>query len=375
MKISIYIHIPFCVRKCLYCDFLSFSATAEVYETYVNALIKELIYRSPDYFEYEVESVFFGGGTPSVLPGKDIRRIMETINTHYDVSPDCETTIEINPGTVTEFDGKLDEYKACGINRLSIGLQSANDSELQALGRIHTVADFEKLWALAHMKGFDNCNIDIMSAVHTQTVESYLNTLEYVCSLEERPTHISAYSLIVEENTPYATMNLMLPSEDDERKMYSLTKERLSKYGYRRYEISNYSLPGYECYHNTVYWKRGNYVGFGLGASSMVENIRWKNTPYLQNYIDEDFDHFESEVLSRESQMEEFMFLGLRMSEGVTVSEFENYFNKSFPKQYFDVVEKNKKLGLIEVYNNDRIMLTDKGISVSNIIFSNFLID
>lgn len=375
MKISIYIHIPFCVRKCLYCDFLSFSATEEVYETYVNSLVKEIIYRSVDYFEYEVESIFFGGGTPSILPAGHISKILEAIYTHYDVSPSCETTIEINPGTISENDGKLDEYAKAGINRLSIGLQSANDEELRLLGRIHKVTDFEKLWEMVHRKGFNNCNVDIMSAINNQTTESYKNTLEYVCNLDPKPTHISAYSLIIEENTPYATMKLNLPNEDDERYMYVMTKQILSQYGYNRYEISNYALDGYECYHNKVYWNRGNYVGLGLGASSMVENVRWKNTPYLQNYIDEEFIHFEDEVLSIKSQMEEYMFLGLRMSKGVTVAEFEEYFGCEFPKEYWEVVQKYKKLGLIMVYDNNRIMLTDEGVNVSNVVLSEFLFD
>ena len=375
MKISIYIHIPFCQRKCLYCDFLSFSATKENYKTYVNALIKELIYKSADYFEYEVKSIFFGGGTPSILEGKDICRIMETVRTHYNVSDDCESTIEINPGTITEEDGKLDAYLSCGINRLSIGLQSANNSELASLGRIHTVEDFEKLWTMVHEKGFANCNVDIMSAIHTQTIESYAKTLNYLCTLSYKPTHISSYSLIVEENTPYATMNLELPDEETEREMYCLTKNVLSQYGYNRYEISNYALEGYECYHNEVYWQRGNYVGFGLGASSMVENVRWKNTSYLQKYTDGEFGRYECEVLPVESQMEEYMFLGLRMSRGITITEFEKEFGRKFPKEYREVVSRYESLGLMEVYNNDRIMLTDEGVNVSNTIFADFLFD
>lgn len=341
----------------------------------MDALIKEIVLKSADYFEYEVASVFLGGGTPSILDGEDIRRIMDALNTHFALSDNCETTIEINPGTITVGDGKIENYKTAGINRLSIGLQSAIDSELRALGRIHTLEDFEKLWSMVHEKGFMNCNVDIMSAVHTQTPDSYRKTLEYVCNLKDKPTHISAYSLIVEENTPYANMDLILPSEEEERTMYSLTKEVLASYGYHRYEISNYALDGYECFHNKVYWKRGNYVGLGLGASSMVENIRWKNTSQFSDYINGKFERYENEILSVEAQMEEYMFLGLRMSCGVSINEFEKEFGRKFPEDYYGTVNKYKDMGLMMIYNNDRIMLTDEGINVSNIIFADFLID
>lgn len=350
---------------------------------YVDALIRELSARSAGYMEYEVISIFFGGGTPSVLSDIDIVRILDAVRSMYNVRYDCEITMEVNPGTVKD----MKNLKTAGINRISFGLQSAVDSELKSLGRIHNVQTFFESYQKAVSAGFNNINVDLMSGIPGQTIKSLALSLRYVTSLEPVPTHISAYGLIIEEGTPFYEIYgeessgrlkesaMPLPSEEDEREMYRITDDILSKAGYHRYEISNYALDGYECLHNTVYWKRGNYLGIGLGASSMVDNCRWKNTSSMEEYLkltppaDEEF-----EKLSMENRMEEYMFLGLRMMEGISIPDFEKEFGLSFPEQYRKVVEKYKDLGMIKE-TDGRVMLTNSGIDVSNVILSEFLFD
>lgn len=373
MKISLYIHIPFCVRKCLYCDFLSGPFDDKVRTRYIEALIKEIESSAIKYKDYEVVSIFFGGGTPSILAGNDILRIMNSIRENYRLSRCAEITIECNPGTVDEE--KLYLYKEAGINRLSIGLQSSIDEELKRLGRIHTKEDFEKIYNQALSTGFDNINVDLMSGLPGQSVDDYIRTLEYVTGLAASPNHISAYSLIVEEGTPFYDKYRNgdgLPSEEDERKMYEITDAILTKRGYHRYEISNYDKEGYECIHNSVYWRRGNYLGLGLGSSSMVDNVRWKNTSDMRKYLSGEIKE-DITKLTKEDQMEEFMFLGLRMMEGISVSSFKEYFEEDMPEQYYEVIKKYKNMGLME-FNDDRVMLTKEGINLSNTIFSEFLL-
>lgn len=393
MKISLYIHIPFCVRKCLYCDFLSGPFDDKVRTRYIAALTKEISLRSLEYQNYEVISIFFGGGTPSILEGEDILNIMNVIRDKYTLQENAEISIECNPGTVDSK--KLKCFKDAGINRISIGLQSSIDEELRVLGRIHTRADFENIYKHALSTGFRNVNVDLMSGLPNQSVEDYRKTLEYVTGLEPKPTHISAYSLIIEEGTPFYDMLIKqvwnLPNEDEERMMYEITADILGENGYQRYEISNYALKGFECIHNSVYWKRGNYLGFGLGASSMVNNVRWQNETDIERYIESCDENYvnqkrelsndkqdvnlciERQELSKEEQMEEFMFLGLRMMEGISINEFREYFNEDMPGQFYDVIEKYKAMGLMQCKNN-RIMLTKDGINVSNTIFSEFLL-
>lgn len=394
MKISLYIHIPFCVRKCLYCDFLSGPFDDKVRTRYIETLIKEIESSAFEYKDYEVVSIFFGGGTPSILAGNDILRIMNSIRENYRLSRSAEITIECNPGTVDEE--KLYLYKKAGINRLSIGLQSSIDEELKRLGRIHTLADFEKIYNQALSTGFENINVDLMSGLPGQSVDDYIRTLEYVTGLAASPetpgftavsdhglmpglaalpNHISAYSLIVEEGTPFYDKYRNgdgLPSEEEERKMYEITDAILTKHGYHRYEISNYAKEGYECIHNSVYWRRGNYLGLGLGSSSMVDNVRWKNTSDMRKYLSGEIKE-DITKLTKEDQMEEFMFLGLRMMEGISVSSFKEYFEEDMPEQYYEVIKKYKNMGLME-FNDDRVMLTKEGINLSNTIFSEFLL-
>ena len=323
--LSLYLHIPFCERKCRYCDFLSYPASEEEKEAYIELLLSEIEKRSFSYKEHQVISVFIGGGTPSILKLNAIERLINKLKQNYIFLKEPEITIEVNPGSVTEE--KLRAYRRAGCNRLSIGLQSANDNELKMLGRIHDYAAFCNTYEMARKAGFSNINIDLMSAIPGQTYESYRQTLEKVLKLE--PEHISAYSLILEEGTWFYEHKEEPPflTEDEDRQLYQMTGEILSSYGYKRYEISNYAKEGYECIHNKVYWLRGDYVGFGLGAASMVNDVRWNNERTYPEYAFavENFSENSNnnmQYLTREEQMEEFMFLGLRLIKGVEKSAF-----------------------------------------------------
>ena len=311
-----------------------------------------------------IRTVFFGGGTPSILAGKDIVKIMQKLGELGMIEENAEISIEANPGTVTKE--KLLCWKDAGINRISFGLQSADHEELKRLGRIHTWEEFEENYKLARACGFTNINVDLMSALPGQTVDSWRTTMEKVTALE--PEHISAYSLIIEEGTPfyeaYAEHPELLPSEEDERAMYYETKAFLAKKGYERYEISNYAKPGYECRHNLSYWERIDYLGVGLGAASLLGNVRKTNQTELSEYLLGNFEG-EQEVLDEVSAMEEYFFLGLRKMKGVDWT--------SYKKQYQKTVEKLMAEKLIE-QDGDYIRLTELGIDVSNYVLSEFLI-
>ena len=384
-KIEIYIHIPFCVKKCAYCDFLSCPADDETKERYVQALCREIEWSKDCLKEYLVDTVFIGGGTPSILEEKYIGQILDTLRSVARVSDDAEITIECNPGTLTME--KLEAYKDAGINRISLGLQSANDKELKTIGRIHNYEEFKKSFNLARLAGFKNINVDLMSALPGQTLDSYKDTLAKVITLN--PDHISAYSLIVEDETPLKDMvesgKITLPSEDDEREMYYYTKEFLERTGYKRYEISNYAKDGYECRHNIGYWKRVEYLGFGIGAASLFKGERFSNTSDMNRYMhileNEDVMNADEvwkalneniETLTQKDEMEEFMFLGLRMTDGVSKSDFKKIFNCDIEAVYGNVIEKLANQNLIKEAG-DLITLTDKGIDISNIVLANFL--
>ena len=342
-ELMIYIHIPFCIRKCLYCDFLSAPADDDTKNAYMEALCREIHEKRELYKEYKVSSVFFGGGTPTAVSAQWIRRIMESLRADYSILEDAEITMEMNPGTVEEKDASL--YLEAGINRLSIGLQSTWDEELQSLGRIHTYEKFLETYELVRKAGFTNVNVDLMSALPNQTTEKYRASLEKVLGLKPPPEHISAYSLIIEEGTYYYKANeegkLQLPTEEDEREMYYLTKQVLEKHGYKRYEISNYAKPEKECKHNIGYWQRKNYVGFGIGAASLVKNERFSNGRVLQEYIKAPCRAVaDREILTLEDRMAETMFLGLRMVEGVS----ESLWLEEYPRSLTDVYSEGMKV-------------------------------
>ena len=424
-ELSIYIHIPFCVRKCLYCDFLSFPMEKDTdlwknadirlatdvrkckdkwkthgVGSYVNLLCREIVQSAALYQKYHVISIFLGGGTPSLLPADQIGRIMETVRAHYRMAENAEVTMEMNPGTIES--GEPEQYIACGINRVSIGLQSADDEELRRIGRIHDYAAFLKTYDLIRRAGFRNVNIDIMAALPGQDTASYERTLRKVTAL--MPEHISAYSLILEEGTPLyeRQSEYFFPTEEEEQEMDRLTRQYLAGCGYHRYEISNYAGDGYECRHNKVYWQRGNYAGFGLGASSMVQNVRWSNPDTMESYamyvMSAESKHGDDgaesgqlievngqgapgtgyipyrQVLSRQEQMEEYMFLGLRMVCGVSAAKFEHIFGIPIEDVYGEAIERLRRQGLL-VRDGDGIRLTERGLDVSNYAMSQFLFD
>lgn len=426
-KLSIYIHIPFCVKKCLYCDFLSAVCDKAERASYLEALIEEISYslRGDDdlWDNYEVGTIFFGGGTPSTLTGGQINKIMSALKERFVICEDAEITMECNPGTVTEEN--MSEYIKAGINRLSIGLQSANDEELKRLGRIHNFKEFDETIKIARKLGLHNINVDIMSALPGQSLESYEETLKTVLSY--KPEHISSYSLIIEEGTPFFkrfgdsaydmvdefdtgddnsvsyVMGLPdLPDEDTERQMYYKTDELLSNNGYHRYEISNYSLENMECRHNSGYWTGVDYLGFGLGAASYYKGVRYNNTTdmidYIQKchkltqeknpnpYFDEEDDKFDylgqlSEEgfheaihpLTQNEKIEEYMFLGLRMMKGISKQQFYVNFGRKIEDVFGEVLDKLLLHKLI-IIDGDVIALTNLGIDVSNQVLANFLL-
>ena len=395
-KLGIYVHIPFCIQKCAYCDFLSAPADEETIEKYVGKLCREIRTfkrRGIRIQEYTVRSIFLGGGTPSILSEKQIGRILETIYAVFPmISREAEITAECNPGTLTP--GKLSAMKEAGINRLSIGLQSADNEELRLLGRIHTWEEFRDNFFCARRMGFENINVDLMSAIPGQSSSRWRSTLKAVLAL--CPEHISAYSLMIEEGTPfYERYHLQdemrkkgedpvkagaappLPSEDEERRMYEETEEILSAAGMVRYEISNYALPGYESIHNIGYWRRVPYAGFGLGASSLLGERRIRNRSSLADYLEgnDETAFLPEEVISltEKDRMEETMFLGLRMMRGVRLADFENAFGKELLQIYEAPVRRLTEQGLI-IVGDGAVRLTKRGIDLSNYALAQFLL-
>lgn len=381
--IEVYIHIPFCVKKCDYCDFLSFASDDDTKLAYVKVLIKEIEQEAAKYADKSVGSVFIGGGTPSALSVGCIEDILKSLRKHYDILEDAEITIECNPGTLTK--DKLEEYKASGINRLSIGLQSTDDRELKLLGRIHDYETFLDNYRLAREVGFNNINIDLISGLPRQNVKEFELSLKRV--IELNPEHVSCYSLIVEEDTLFydkysegKACEKEMPGEEKDREIYHLTGKLLEEAGYHRYEISNYSKQGHECEHNIGYWTRREYIGFGLGSASLYNNVRWNNTRDMKKYLDcilKGTSIKEDEgLLSDKEQMEEYVFLGLRLIDGISLDDFEN----AFGIQLFDIkeyrvhTERMLKEGLLELVR-DKLRLTSKGLDLANYVMSGFIMD
>lgn len=424
-ELELYIHIPFCVKKCDYCDFLSFPADNRTQRRYVDALQKEITCYGALYPDRKITTIFIGGGTPSWLDEEEIVRILHTVREAFEVECGAEITIECNPGTATAH--KLVRYREAGINRISIGLQSAHNEELALLGRIHTWEQFLKTYDLARKAGFSNINVDLMSALPGQTLETFSDTLKKVLAL--KPEHLSAYSLMIEEGTPFyeryredekhreaGEPTELLPDEEQEYAVTKLTQRVLREAGYHWYEVSNFAKPGYECRHNIGYWKRADYLGVGLGAASLIDNVRYANVRELLEYCksceslcgefsvwkggnqkeiqpekgQKEAGHEEecrknftenvrktlcssTEPVTREEQMEEFMFLGLRMTEGVSRAEFEQHFVTTIEAVYGDVLRQLQKEGLL-VKQEGRICLTERGMDVNNYVVEQFML-
>lgn len=370
--LELYLHIPFCVRKCEYCDFLSGPAKIDRQKAYTEALLEEILH-TDGMEDYRVSSIFIGGGTPSILPGEWMEYILDAVRDHFFLDAQAEVSIEANPGTVDKE--KLRSYLRAGINRISFGCQSADDRELKLLGRIHSWSDFVESYGMAREAGFGNINVDLMSGLPGQSLESWERSLHQTAKLG--PEHISAYSLIIEEGTPFAGKPLALPSEETERVMYERTHEILDAYGYHQYEISNYAKEGRECSHNMGYWKRREYLGLGLGSASLIGDIRFSNTrdmdDYLANSGRPEAIRVDKETLNQQAQMEEFMFLGLRMKEGIKKADFKETFGVPVEEIYGDVIAKYERMGFLETEGGS-VRLTRAGISVSNPILAEFLL-
>lgn len=380
-ELQLYVHIPFCSQKCGYCDFLSMVLNEEAQRPYVDQLIDEIRSQGKQYTDYYISTIFIGGGTPTILKGTWIVNIMSAIYESFLVASFAEITIECNPGTVSI--DKLKYYRQSGINRISIGLQSTVDEELQKLGRIHTFEGFLESYQMVKEVGFTNINVDLMSAIPNQTLDSFKESLRKVVRL--KPEHISVYSLIVEPNTPFyrwyregGERRAELPDEDVERQMYHLTKKYLREHGYQQYEISNYAKPGFECRHNIGYWTGVEYLGLGLGAHSYVLGKRFhveKSLPkYMKILMRKDLTSCYQDVedISKEESMEEFFFLGLRMTKGVNLEKFMERFKVDPFVRFAVPIQKHVKLGLLD-YREPYLFLTDKGMDFANYVEQDFM--
>lgn len=373
-KVALYIHIPFCKQKCLYCDFPSYSHKEDFMDKYIEALNKEILEKTK---KYKIESLFIGGGTPSYLNNKNLKSLLNTIN-KLDFIENAEKTIECNPGTINKE--KLEIILNGGINRISFGLQSSNNEILKKIGRIHTYEEFKENYILARKIGFKNINIDMMFGLPNQNLNIWLESLKEVVELN--PDHISSYSLIIEEKTPFYSLYnkdlLDLPSEEEERKMYEIGRDFLESKGYHQYEISNYAKDNKECFHNKIYWECKEYIGVGVSSSSYIDGKRIKNIDNIKEYIkniNENNSVIDEELENTEKdKIEEFMFMGLRMIKGIEEKEFEIRFKKKVDELYKEVIKKHIKNGLL-IRENGRIFLSKKGIELSNMVMSDMILE
>ena len=376
-EIGLYIHMPFCKQKCFYCDFCSFANKNEMQGKYVETVINE-IKNITHKEKYTVTTIYLGGGTPSILNPDYIKSILQEIKSSFEILDDAEITIEINPGTVNEE--KLKKYKEYGINRLSIGLQSANDKILKKIGRIHDYKQFEETFFYARKCGFKNINVDLMIGLPTQAVEDVKQTLEKI--IQKNPEHISVYSLIIEEGTIIEKLinenKLQLPDEETERIMYWTVVNELKENGYNQYEISNFSKKTYESKHNTNCWKQKQYIGLGTSAHSYLNKKRYSNTNNIEEYIKNIQENNISknitihEEQTEESTMNEYMLLGLRMIQGININEFKQKFKIDPTIKYKEILEKLQKENLIQITKTS-IKLTKQGINFGNIVWEEFI--
>lgn len=389
-ELGIYIHIPFCISKCFYCNFISYTKRDEIIEKYINAVCMEILQNAEILSEYTISTVYFGGGTPSYIDGKYIQQIMNTLNLFKKENDFLEVTIEVNPNSVTLE--KLNEYKKCGINRISIGLQSTHDDILKAIGRKHTLNDFNNTLKMCKEANIDNISIDLIYPLPNLTLEKFSDTLNYIMSIKDdyNIKHISIYNLEVHEGTKLEFLlnegYLELVDEDTEYKMKELLEKRLEENGFYKYEISNFSLKGFESKHNINYWNQGSYLGFGVCASSFFSGTRYKNTDNLDEYV-QSINSNISTVVEKESLdllglMKEFIILKLRLKDGFCTSEFKK-FGKDIFEIFSDELKELEENGLIDIkktkkkFENDttcyNISLTKRGFEVANIVWEKFI--
>ena len=367
--LSLYVHIPFCVKKCNYCDFCSFSeVNVKDRRVYIDGLLRELSeYKKQP--KLSLATVFFGGGTPSLLTASEFEEITEKIREVFDLKAECEFTVESNPKTLTRE--KLVTYKRCGVNRLSIGLQSIHENELKILGRIHSFNDFLESFSIAREVGIENINVDIMYSIPAQTPNSFRETLGAVMALS--PEHISAYSLILEEGTPLFLKkdSLSFPTVEEECLMYDTLCELMAGSDYLHYEISNYAKSGFECRHNLVYWRAKEYIGVGLAAHSYLCGVRFSNTEILSEYLTENYKEYRTEEkIDKDARGEEHVMLALRTSEGIDILRYRELFDKDFLDGKEKILKQLTDSGLA-VLTDTRFALTEKGFYVSNEIICN----
>lgn len=386
-EIGLYIHIPFCKQKCYYCDFTSYANKEELVERYIKCLKKEILqYANENKImsehgleeRYVIKTIYIGGGTPSAIDEVYIINVLDTIKDNFKMRDNVEITIEVNPGTVNK--DKLESYRECGINRLSIGLQAVQDDILKCIGRIHTYKDFENTYEYAREVGFDNINVDLMINLPNQTLDDVKESVKTILSL--KPEHISVYSLILEPNTKmYELINsktLTIASDETERQMYWYVKDTLERHKYNQYEISNFTKSGFESKHNMDCWNQKEYIGVGASASSFMENKRYSNISELEKYIENiekgtpNKNLVLEEFLDEESKMDEFMMLGLRKIDGVEIKEFERIFQINPIVKYCKKLDKLNREGLIEIDENN-IKLSNKGIDLANLVWEEFV--
>ena len=401
-ELGIYIHIPFCIKKCYYCDFISFSDKFDIQNKYIEKIKEEIQAQKHIMEKYDITTIYIGGGTPSSIESKKIIEILEEIlNKDKNVKVNNkEITIEVNPGTVTKQ--KLEDYKEAGINRISIGLQTTNKKLLKNIGRIHNLEDFEKTYNLIKEIGFKNINVDLMIGLPNQTIEDIKQSIEKIVNLT--PKHISVYSLIIEENTPFEKMleenKLSLPSDEEERTQYHYVKNKLELEGYKHYEISNFAIPGFESIHNSNCWEQKEYLGIGLAAHSYINKVRVENTSNIEEYLKltkekiqeeskkiqdiakQNYTQIEmpvkigiktiNEVQSKSDQEKEYMLLGLRKLDGVEILKFKQKFNENPIYLFREELSKLFKEELIEI-DLDQIKLTRKGLDLANLVWEEFI--
>ena len=366
---GVYIHIPFCVQKCRYCDFVSYCGQEDIHAEYIEVLGREIA----QYHGIEADTVFIGGGTPTILKPALLERLLSLIQEHLRLAEYTEFSVEANPKTLSPE--KLRILKTGGVNRLSIGVQSFCDEELRILGRIHSAADaYNTVW-MAKNSGFENVNLDLMAALPGQTRRGFQRTLEQAVKLE--PTHISCYSLILEEGTPlaadYERGYFQVPDEDEDREIYDYTCAFLAEQGYMQYEISNFARPGFSCRHNLKYWECREYIGLGAAAHSFDGAVRRENTPVLAEYLEgRGIGRIEA-VLNREDKISEYIIMGLRKTDGVAAEDFFRRFGTEINAVYGKEIRKFLAGGFMQ-NKNGRIFLTRKGISVSNSVLCEFIL-
>ena len=370
-ELGVYIHIPFCAKKCIYCDFISFENKLDLQGQYVEKLLEEINNEKDLFKDYKITTIYIGGGTPSIINEDLIGKILSMI----DRESDAEITIELNPGTVTKQ--KLINYKNFGINRLSIGLQSTKNEILKQIGRIHNYEKFLESYKYAEDVGYDNINVDLMIGIPNQSIQDIKDSINKIVNL--KPAHISVYSLIIEPNTPLENMVdkniLKLPSDEDERMQYSYVKNSLELKGYKHYEISNFAIDGKYSKHNMNCWEQKEYIGFGVSAHSYINKKRFSNTESLNEYLSEDYKKIKilQEVQNIEDKQKEYMLLGLRKIDGIKISKFKEKFNGQNPIFLFKKeLDKLVKQELLQV-DLDNIKLTRKGLDLANLVWEEFV--